>query len=141
MRGRLTMRSNRSMDDSLRASDQDREEIAGILREQYAQGRLTLEEFDERSSAAYSARTVGDLRPLVADLPGPGAPARTTDAVRSPAQARLIGMAGAVAAVVLLAAALFAGRAVLALPGWLVIIVVMRVVRGGHGGGRRGGRR
>lgn len=60
------------MDDTLRASDRDREEIAAILRAQYAQGRLTIEELDQRSTAAYAAKTVGDLSPLVADLPEEG---------------------------------------------------------------------
>lgn len=41
----------------MRASDQDRESAAEMLREAYAVGRLAREEFDERSDAAYSART------------------------------------------------------------------------------------
>ncbi|WP_030674596.1 DUF1707 domain-containing protein [Streptomyces rimosus] len=55
----------------LRASDADRERIAEILREALAEGRLEMEEFDERLTAAYQARTVGALKPLVADLPQP----------------------------------------------------------------------
>ncbi|MFK8846873.1 DUF1707 domain-containing protein [Streptomyces sp. Ac-502] len=55
----------------LRASDADRDRIAGILREALAEGRLQMEEFEERLTAAYQARTVGALRPLVADLPQP----------------------------------------------------------------------
>ncbi|MFH8409473.1 DUF1707 domain-containing protein [Streptomyces sp. NPDC018019] len=53
----------------LRASDADRDQVAEILREALAEGRLAMEEFDERLTAAYQARTVGALRPLVADLP------------------------------------------------------------------------
>jgi hypothetical protein len=41
-------------DHSIRASDQDREQVVEILRGQYTEGRLTLEEFDERTSAAYA---------------------------------------------------------------------------------------
>ncbi|MEV5592728.1 DUF1707 domain-containing protein [Streptomyces sp. NPDC052496] len=64
----------------LRASDADRERVAEILREALAEGRLEMAEFDERLTAAYQARTVGALKPLVADLPQPhddrAAPAR-----------------------------------------------------------------
>jgi hypothetical protein len=53
----------------MRASDMDREGVVTILREAYTEGRLTLDEFDERTSAAYTARTWGDLLGLTADLP------------------------------------------------------------------------
>ncbi|MFI6594711.1 DUF1707 domain-containing protein [Nonomuraea sp. NPDC050536] len=58
-------------DSRLRASDEDREKVAETLRENYAQGRLTLEEFDERTTSAYAAKTLGDLRSLTGDLPVP----------------------------------------------------------------------
>jgi hypothetical protein len=58
-------------DESIRASDDDREKFVTALREAYTEGRLTLDEFDERTSAAYSARTWGDLRTLTEDLPSP----------------------------------------------------------------------
>lgn len=53
----------------LRASDADRERIAEILRDAVAEGRLAMEEFDERLDAAYKARTYGELERLTADLP------------------------------------------------------------------------
>jgi hypothetical protein len=56
-------------DQSMRASDQDREQVVEILRGQYTEGRLTLEEFDERISAAYAGKTWGDLLNLTRDLP------------------------------------------------------------------------
>jgi hypothetical protein len=58
-------------DGSIRASDNDREEFVAALREAYSEGRLTLDEFEERTSAAYAARTWGDLRTLTEDLPYP----------------------------------------------------------------------
>lgn len=54
---------------AIRASDSDREHTVEALRDQFAEGRLTLEEFDERSSAAYEAKTWTDLRKLTRDLP------------------------------------------------------------------------
>ncbi len=56
-------------DHMIRASDQDREVVVTALRDAYTAGRLTLEEFDERMTAAYASRTWGELRKLTADLP------------------------------------------------------------------------
>ena len=56
-------------DDPIRASDADRDVVVDALREAYAEGRLTQEEWDERMSAAYASRTWGQLRELTADLP------------------------------------------------------------------------
>ena len=53
----------------LRASDADRERAVGQLREHSLAGRLTVEELDERSAAAFAATTVGELDALLADLP------------------------------------------------------------------------
>lgn len=56
-------------DGGIRASDSDRENVVVILRDAYSTGRLTLEEFDERTTAAFAARTWGGLRELTRDLP------------------------------------------------------------------------
>jgi len=53
----------------IRASDQDRDVVVAALREAYTAGRLNLEEFDERMTAAYASRTWGELRKLTEDLP------------------------------------------------------------------------
>ena len=58
----------------LRASDAEREAAVAHLREHAAAGRLTMDELDERSAAAYAARTLGELARLVADLPAPAPP-------------------------------------------------------------------
>ena len=59
------------MDDRIRTSDADRERVTGRLRDHYAEGRLTHDELDERISAALNAKTFGDLRRVLADLPEP----------------------------------------------------------------------
>jgi hypothetical protein len=43
--------------------------VAAELREHYAQGRLSIEDFNQRLDAAYAARTRGDLDKLISDLP------------------------------------------------------------------------
>ena len=59
------------MDDRIRVSDADRDRVTARLREHFAEGRLTQDELDERISAALNAKTFGDLRPVMADLPEP----------------------------------------------------------------------
>ncbi|MER5629701.1 DUF1707 domain-containing protein [Streptomyces nitrosporeus] len=56
----------------MRASDAERERIAETLREAVAEGRLEMDEFEQRLDATYKARTHGELEPLVRDLPAPG---------------------------------------------------------------------
>ncbi len=55
--------------DSLRAADVDREFVAEKLRAALNEGRLTLSEYDDRLKDTYGARTYGDLKGLLADLP------------------------------------------------------------------------
>jgi hypothetical protein len=52
----------------LRASDSDRERVVAMLSAALGDGRLTLEEHSERIKAALTARTLGDLAGLTADL-------------------------------------------------------------------------
>lgn len=68
---------------SLRASDTERERVAEALRQAVAEGRLDMEEFDTRLSAAYEAKTHADLEPLVRDLPEPGTASRATGEART----------------------------------------------------------
>lgn len=70
---------------ALRASDADRERVVALLHAACVDGRLTADEFGERSAAAYAARTHAELSPLTSDLvPVQGAGA---DLVSGPAQA------------------------------------------------------
>jgi hypothetical protein len=59
-----------AVDPNIRASDEDRDKTASLLREHHAVGRLTAEEFNERLDSTYAAKTVGELDALLADLPG-----------------------------------------------------------------------
>jgi hypothetical protein len=60
---------------SMRATDADRDQVHEVLRSAYAEGRLTWEEFDDRSSALLRAKTYGQLAGLTADLYRPASPA------------------------------------------------------------------
>ena len=53
----------------VRASDADRDQTVEALAAASAEGRLSLEEYSQRSEAALVARTLGDLTGLTSDLP------------------------------------------------------------------------
>lgn len=57
----------------LRASDADRDAVLALLGEHFQAGRISAEEFDDRSGQALTARTYGELAVLTADLPAPSA--------------------------------------------------------------------
>jgi len=54
---------------NVRVGDADREAVAAQLREHYADGRLTLEELNERLDQAFAAKTKADLNVVMRDLP------------------------------------------------------------------------
>ena len=54
---------------NVRVGDADREAVAAQLRDHYADGRLTLEELNERLDQAFAAKTKADLNIVMRDLP------------------------------------------------------------------------
>jgi hypothetical protein len=68
---------------NLRASDADRDQVADVLNQAYAEGRITAEEHLERLEATNRAKTFGELVPLTADLV-PGAAVSTPAAAPYP---------------------------------------------------------
>jgi hypothetical protein len=54
---------------NVRVGDADRDAIAAQLREHYAEGRLTLDELNERLDQTFAARTTTDLDAVMRDLP------------------------------------------------------------------------
>jgi hypothetical protein len=108
---------------SLRASDADREAVAERLRHAAVEGRLDPDELEERLHTALRARTYGDLRRLLVDLPAtPMAWERRTGAAMPVARTALVvatrvAMVLAVVAVVLVVAAVMAA-------GWMLWAVV-----------------
>jgi len=57
-------------DGRLRASTADRERAVDVLKAGFAEGRLTKDEYDDRVSQAYAARTYAELAIVTGDLPG-----------------------------------------------------------------------
>jgi DUF1707 SHOCT-like domain len=54
---------------AVRASDAERDQTVALLQHNFADGRLTQAELEERAAAAYAAQTRAQLRDLTADLP------------------------------------------------------------------------
>ncbi|WP_222853750.1 DUF1707 SHOCT-like domain-containing protein [Fodinicola acaciae] len=118
-------------DHGLRIGDAEREAAIGALGEHLSAGRLTMDEYGERTAKATTARTNEQLRALFADLPAPhpaaadprkgreivksGPLAPTTD---TPAPARRAGH---------LAPRIVRGLGAVSFVGWLALLVT------GHG--------
>jgi hypothetical protein len=69
MAGELQPRGGDNDPAQLRISDAERHQVAEILREAAGEGRLDLDELDQRLEATYAARTYADLVPITLDLP------------------------------------------------------------------------
>jgi hypothetical protein len=79
--------------ESLRASDRDREDVTEHLRKHCVEGRITLEELEERLEGVMAAATVADLSGFISDLPPPAAPRNRTPATApAPAKAGPVGV-------------------------------------------------
>lgn len=62
----------------MRASDEDRHRVIAALQRHTAAGRLSLDEFSDRVSEVYAARTLGDLTLVTRDLPAEAATGEST---------------------------------------------------------------
>jgi Domain of unknown function (DUF1707) len=128
----------------LRVSDADRDRAIAELSEHFQAGRLTTDEFEDRTGQALKARTAGDLAELFTDLPrkpsavagpapqaaGPALPAASSPPAR-------FGLVPVVPIVILAAAVLgglFSGHPFVI--GLGPLILVLLIVRGILGGGR-----
>jgi hypothetical protein len=75
-----------SMEPDMRAGDQDRDAAISHLREAFAEGRLSNDEFEQRLDRVHAARTYGELTELVSDLPTGTSPAIPAPVAEVPAE-------------------------------------------------------
>ena len=71
-------------DDFLRASHADREQVVGVLKAAFVQGRLAKDEFDLRIGRVFASRTYADLNALTEDLPAGLTAATPAELARDP---------------------------------------------------------
>ena len=115
----------------IRVSDAERDQAVAELGEHFQAGRLTQEEFDDRSGQALQARTGRDLTGLFGDLPRPAAPDPWTDPLAGPVPRPGGGGAGPVPAmrfiVGVVIVAIIAGNVLGHNQhfGWLVPVVIL----------------
>jgi len=63
-----TFSSDPRSSDNLKATDADRDAVGSVLRDAFADGRLTLSEYDKRLDVALAVGTLGEVYELIADL-------------------------------------------------------------------------
>lgn len=80
--------------DEIRIGDTERDDVMVALHDHFAAGRLDRAELDERLEAVLSAKTRGDLRPLVRDLPGPTGLPEPEQRAPSPAEGAAVMFGG-----------------------------------------------
>jgi uncharacterized membrane protein len=116
----------------MRASDADRDQVAALLREHLADGRLTADEFQERLSATFAAKTFGELDELMADLPAldlhqlpdRSIPPRGQDAVARQSANDVAARTAAIGVAIGLYVVSGAAFGVWWIPWWIIILVV-----------------
>jgi hypothetical protein len=121
----------------LRASDEERELAASQLRDHFAAGRLSEDELNDRVDAVYGARTAGDLRTLLADLPAlPPAVADRRAEVgerRAELQRELLQQTGGALVPFLICTVIWAATGAHAYfwPAWVALAAVIPLMRNG----------
>jgi hypothetical protein len=121
-------------DPGLRASDADREHLVDELEQHAIAGRLTTDEFEQRTGQAYEARTVAQLDALRRDLPPTtGAVAVTHRQRRSDLTKRSLQETGGSAGLFLVCTVIWlaSGASGQFWPVWILIIVALSLVRNG----------
>ena len=85
----------------MRISDEDRHQVAEVLRAAAGDGRIDFEELDQRLEATFAARTYADLVPITLDLPvqgsqpaRPAQPAQPSPVVSGPASESHVAILG-----------------------------------------------
>lgn len=132
--------------DEMRAGDSDRQLVADRLKKALDEGRLDIVEYDDRLQKTYAAKTYGDLKGLLDDLPGtavagrpPAEPAPPAEqaaapvASRRPGQLIRAGLGGfggifVVGTVIWLVSSLGSGHMQYFWPVWLLIPMLFGVL-------------
>src|ERR1700760_1973120 len=119
---------------TLRASDEDREQLITELNEHAVAGRLSTDELEERLQTAYAARTTGELDALRRDLPVASRQVAASHAQRrAELTRRLIQETGGSLGLFVLCTAIWvvSGAHGQFWPVWVLLVVALTLVRTG----------
>jgi hypothetical protein len=119
---------------ALRASDADRERLVDELEQHAIDGRLTTDEFEERTGRAYAATTMGELEALRRDLPAtPKGRAVSRRQQRTDLTKRSLQETGGSAGLFVVCTVIWlaSGADGQFWPVWVLLIVVLSLVRSG----------
>ncbi|TNC21681.1 DUF1707 SHOCT-like domain-containing protein [Amycolatopsis alkalitolerans] len=97
----------------MRASNADRERVAQLLHNALSEGRITVQELEERLDTVYAAKTLKDLEPPVADLPNVSPGNAVQPAPSQSVDTRVGGVPGSAASVAIMSGASRKGNWVL----------------------------
>jgi len=121
--------------DELRASDSERDEVAKQLHDHFSEGRLTMEELSERIDDTYRAKTRGELRHVLRQLPAPVPP--PAPAPRPDPRAKLRFFAQmATPSIIAIGIWLLGGQGSF-WPGWVILVSAVIALRRWARQGRR----
>jgi hypothetical protein len=123
------------MNTEMKASDADRDAVLSELSEHFQAGRLTAAEFDERTTQALAARTWGELRPLLGDLPPAQRGPQAAEPERSPGRPAVLPVAALVGIGVAVALTVGVAHHVWGFL-WLLLVVLFVARRGTRCAGR-----
>jgi Domain of unknown function (DUF1707) len=121
-------------DPGLRASDADRERVVDELEQHAIDGRLTTDEFEQRTGQAYEAKTVGELEALRRDLPATtGGQVVSRRQRRSELTKRSLQETGGSAGLFVVCTVIWlaSGASGQFWPVWILIIVALSLARNG----------
>jgi uncharacterized protein DUF1707 len=127
----------------LRVSDSDRDRAIAELSEHFQAGRLTTDEFEERTGRALKARTAGDLAELFTDLPrkpsaaAPGPPPASGPGLAlppasSPARSGSIPVIPLVIVAIIVLGGFISGHSIVGVlvPVLIAVLVIRRIIEG-----------
>ena len=118
----------------VRASDEDREQLISELNEHSVAGRLDTDELERRVSAAYEARTTGELDALRSDLPMPSKQVALAHAERRrQLTRRMVQQSGGSLGAFVVCTVIWAvsGASGQFWPVWVLVVCLLSVVRNG----------
>jgi hypothetical protein len=113
----------------MRAGDKDRQRVVEQLGRHFGEGRLTVEEFDERVVRAHASVHLDELPALTADLPSEPEPHRGPQPHRGPARSPMRVPAGVVVLIAMFLAWSMVAAVVYGAPPFLALILLFLFLR------------